>query len=265
MISRLARFANDCYHVWKAPTGSKTAILRDLILPGERKMGFRVTHFDRRTLNYLYREIFVRQHYYFRARNETPAILDCGANVGMASVYFKWLYPKARVQAFEPDPATFQLLKRNIARNMLDVEIHNCALWDENTEVDFFPDSTDPGGLLMSTVASRCKGERVKVPGRRLSDFIDGTIDFVKLDVEGAEHRVLSELVQSGRVQAIRAIVIEYHHRLGGQKSCLAEFLLMLEHAGFEYQIHAGLYPASSNGVFQDMLIAAYREGSDLP
>lgn len=260
MIARLARFANDCYHVWKAPTGSKPAIVRDLILPGERKMGFQVAHFDRATLNHLYREIFARQHYYFDARNDTPAILDCGANVGMASLYFKWLYPRARVQSFEPDPATFQLLKQNIARNKLDVEIHNCALWDENAEVNFFVDTRNPGMLLMSTDASRLNTHPIRVPARRLSDFIQGTVDFMKLDIEGAEHRVLSELEQSGKIRAIRQMVVEYHHRIGQQKSRLAQFLAMLERAGFEYQIHAVLYPVTSRDTFQDLLIAAYQE-----
>jgi FkbM family methyltransferase len=259
MITQLARFANDCYHVLKAPTGSKTAILRDLVLPSETKMGFQVTHFDKRALKYLYREIFARQHYYFRAATEHPVIIDCGANIGMASLYFKWLYPKSSVQAFEPDPTTFQLLKQNIARNNLDVDTHNCALWDQNTTVNLFSELTDPGGLLMSTDASRSKGEPIKVTGRRLSDFIDGVVDFVKLDVEGAEHRVVSDLVQAGKVRCIRQMVIEYHHRIGLQKSCLGEFLLMLQQAGFDYQIHAAIYPLTSRDAFQDVLISAYR------
>jgi FkbM family methyltransferase len=259
MITQLARFANDCYHVLKAPTGSKTAILRDLVLPSETKMGFQVTHFDKRALKYLYREIFARQHYYFRAATERPVIIDCGANIGMASLYFKWLYPKSSVQAFEPDPTTFQLLKQNIARNNLDVDTHICALWDQNTTVDLFSELTDPGGLLMSTDASRSKGEPIKVTGRRLSDFIDGEVDFVKLDVEGAEHRVVSDLVQAGKLRSIRQMVIEYHHRIGLQKSCLAEFLLILQQAGFEYQIHAAIYPLTSRDAFQDVLISAYR------
>jgi hypothetical protein len=139
MIAQLARFANDCYHVVKAPTGSKTAILRDLILPGNTRMGFGITFFDRATLNHLYREIFV------------------------------------------------------------------------------------------------------------------------KLDVEGAEHRVLCDLVQTGKIVAILHMVVEYHHRIGAQKSCLGEFLSMLERAGFEYQIHAAVHPINSQPVFQDMLIGAYR------
>jgi hypothetical protein len=84
-------------------------------------------------------------------------------------------------------------------------------------------------------------------------------VDFLKLDVEGAEHRVLSDLVQSRKIRAIRQMVIEYHHRIGHQKSRLGEFLAMLEHAGFEYQIEAGLYPGASRDTVQDLLIAAYQ------
>jgi FkbM family methyltransferase len=222
-------------------------------------MGFQIAHFDRQTLNYLYREIFARQYYYFRAKDDSPVILDCGANVGMASLYFKWLYPKSRVQAFEPDPATFNLLRQNIVLNNLDIETCNCALWDLNTEIDFFTDSSNPGALLMSANVSRFEGEPIKVSARRLSDFIQGDVDFVKLDVEGAEHRVLADLVQTGKIGAIRQMVVEYHHRIGQQRSCLAGFLLKLEQAGFEYQIHAALYPVTSKDVFQDMIIGAYR------
>jgi hypothetical protein len=102
-------------------------------------------------------------------------------------------------------------------------------------------------------------GDNLKVPACRLSNFIHGTVDFLKLDVEGAEHKVLHDLVQTGKIDFIRQMVIEYHHRLGQHKSCLAEFLTMLEQAGFEYQVRAEVYPVSSRDVFQDMLIGAYR------
>jgi FkbM family methyltransferase len=180
--------------------------------------------------------------------------------VGVASLYFKWLYPKSRIQAFEPDPATFLKLQENVIRNNLDIKIHNYALWDQDTELDFFVDSTNPGGPSMSTDPSRANGERIKVLARKLSDFIEGTVDFLKLDVEGAEHRVLCDLFQTGKLEAIQQMVIEYHHKIGEQKSKLAAFLSMLERAGFEYQLHAGLYPVNTRGTFQDVLIAAYQE-----
>ena len=259
MILQLGRFANDCYHILRAPTGSRPALLKGLVIPTGKKMGFQVTHFDRRTLNHLYREVFARQHYYFSAGNDAPVILDCGANIGMASLYFKWLYPKSRVLAFEPDPVTFQLLQHNVRTNQLDIETHNCALWDKEEQIDFFVDSRNPGTLLMSADPLRLDGTPVQVSARRLSSFIQGTVDFLKLDVEGAEHRVLCDLVQSKKLPLIRRLVIEYHHRIGGQKSCLGDFLLKLEQAGFQYEICAAVYPLMAVNSYQDVLIGAYQ------
>jgi FkbM family methyltransferase len=259
MISQLARLANDCYHVLRGPGPAKTSVLRNLVFPGRRKMGFQVEHFDKATVQFLYREIFARQYYHFVASTPSPTILDCGANVGMASIYFKWLYPKSRVQAFEPDPSTFNLLQQNLQANHLDVEAHNCALWDESGELDFHVDAGAPGSLLMSADASRSKAGAIKVTARKLSDFIDGPVDFMKLDVEGAEHRVLKDLVASGKIKQIHQMAIEYHHRIGQQKSCMADFLGPLENAGFEYQIHASRFPIRSDNPFQDMLISATR------
>jgi Methyltransferase FkbM domain len=111
----------------------------------------------------------------------------------------------------------------------------------------------------MSTDVSRYHGRPIKVGARRLSDFISETVDFLKLDVEGAEQRVLSDLVQTAKIRQVRQMVIECHHRIGGQKSCLAGFLGMLEESGFEYQILAAVRPVTTKNAFQDVLVGAYR------
>lgn len=259
MIPELARFANDCYHVLRAPTRSKASILRNLFLSNGTTMGFQVCGFNRRTTKNLYRETFVRQHYHFQSESATPLIMDCGANIGMASLYFKWLYPKSRVIAFEPDPTTHAMLIRNIKANGLDIETHNCALWDENLQLDFFVDDHQPGSPLMSAYSARTGGRRITVPAHRLSDFIDGTVDFIKIDVEGAENRIVQDLLDTKKIGVVRQMVIEYHHRIGNRKSDLSKFLALLEDAGFEYQIHGALYPVTSKNCFQDILIGAYR------
>lgn len=47
----------------------------------------------------------------------------------------------------------------------------------------------------------------------RLSSYINGTVDFVKLDIEGSEGAVLNEL--NGKLHNIGAITLEYHQNLG--------------------------------------------------
>jgi FkbM family methyltransferase len=263
MIASLARFANDSFSLWRTPhsTRKKIALWFNLLHPSGKMLGFDVAHFDGPTLSHLYREIFARQHYYFKSKTDSPVILDCGGNIGMATMYFKWLYPKSRIEVFEPDPSTFAVLESNVTGNRLtDVKTHNCALWDENREIDFFRDEAEPGSLLMSASASRLKGEIIRIPGRKLSEFIQGPIDFLKLDVEGAENRILADLVSTGKIRFVLQMVIEYHHRIENQRSCLADFLGLIEEAGFEYQLHSSLWPVTAKNVFQDMLIGAYRD-----
>jgi FkbM family methyltransferase len=227
---------------------------------GSKRMGFEMYHPERGTATFLYREIFARQHYFFSTKKPSPVVFDCGANVGVAAMYFKWLYPDARVHCFEADPGTFTVLKQNIGSNHLKrVTAEHCALWDENGEIDFYNDPNRPSMLHMSTDSARVKGHHCVVPSRCLSDFIDEPVDFLKMDVEGAEQRVLNDLVRSGKVSLIRQMVIEYHHHLGAAESRMAAFLKTLEECGFEYQINAQLYPVSRTGEFQDVLIGCYR------
>src|SRR5690606_9212567 len=78
---------------------------------------------DRHSLWVVVQEILVNEEYFFDTDNESPRILDCGAHFGMASFYFKTLYPKARITAFEPVPALHALASENMAANgFADVE-----------------------------------------------------------------------------------------------------------------------------------------------
>jgi len=77
----------------------------------------------------LYKDIFIHRIYHFEAQRPDPLILDCGSNIGMSILYFKHIYPRARVIGFEPDPAIFPYLEENVARNGLkDVQLVQAAL-----------------------------------------------------------------------------------------------------------------------------------------
>jgi FkbM family methyltransferase len=46
---------------------------------------------------------------------KVPVIVDCGANIGLASIWFALRYPRAIVYAVEPEPRNFALLQRNVS------------------------------------------------------------------------------------------------------------------------------------------------------
>jgi len=229
---------------------------------GNKILGYKVTHFGGKTLAFLYREIFARQCYQFEARTERPFIVDCGANIGMAVLYFKWLYPDSLVWAFEPEPQAFLALQQNVAHNHLtNVSVHNVALWDRDGQLDIFVPGNAPGSLVTSANPVRRGGTPVNVRCVRLSSYIEREVDFLKVDVEGAELHVIQDLAESGKLGLIRQMVIEYHHNIPTEPAALSRLLRYLEDAGFTYQVSAVSFPLVGPAHFQDVLIGASRVG----
>lgn len=247
----------------KYSTAERASLISSLRSTGNETdlLGFRVSYLDNEAFQYALREVFFNNDYGFEAETDSPTILDCGANIGLATLFFKHLYPKARIACFEADPTTASILKKNIDQNRLqDVSAHHLMLSNSDGEHSFYVDASAPGSLRMSGVPGRLSNHReILVKTGRLSDFVEGPVDFLKLDVEGAEFDVMSDLKGSRKLAHIRRMVIEYHHKIDGQASCLARFLALLEDEGFEYQITGRCYPITRQNVFQDLLIGCYR------
>jgi FkbM family methyltransferase len=229
----------------------------------ERVLGYSVRHFGIGSLQFLFREIFVRGDYFLEVTRDNPLVFDCGANIGLSTLYFKWLWPHCEIHAFEPDPDTFEVLKENVTRNRLaNVRLHNIALADAPGRFAFFVPAGSSGSPLMSIDASRCGAgsRRIVVEGAVLSSYIGGReIDLLKMDIEGAEERVLREAAAAGALRNVREIAAEYHHNLEQGGSRFASFLQLLQDAGYHYQIDATWKGGGSAGVFQDILVRARR------
>jgi FkbM family methyltransferase len=263
-LSRLAKFLRSSQLMWSGRAPHKfprwLTLCRLYASPSGRILNFDVEYLRKESLRYLYDEIFAREEYLFESSTPKPVILDCGANIGMATLFFKWLYPESTIISFEADPTTFAVLQRNIQRNHLqDVTAHNVALWSEDGRIPFFVREDEPGALLMSTMAARTVGREISVDARKLSSFINGRVDLLKLDVEGAEVKVIYDLVESRKIEAVQQMIIEYHHHIAHETPCLGDFLTMLERKGWNYQLSSWFFPASARDVFQDIQIYAYR------
>src|SRR5690348_10496292 len=77
-------------------------------------LGYKVSYMGEYEIRWLFRELFLEACYFFQPETDSPIIFDCGSNIGMSLLFFKKLYPNARISAFEPDPYTFVILERNV-------------------------------------------------------------------------------------------------------------------------------------------------------
>lgn len=189
---------------------------------------------DGRAFLHSLEEIFQDQIYKFQVTHPDPLIIDAGANMGLSVLYFKHLYPQARVVAFEPDQKIFQLLRQNVAQQgYTQVDLRNTAAWIADTNLEFFSE----GALAGSTeVAFKKGGEKYTVPAERLKNWLQQPVDFLKIDIEGAENTVLFDLQED--LGQVGHLFLEYHS-VTGKEQLLGELLNVVKKAGFRYYIRS--------------------------
>ena len=153
-------------------------------------------------------EIFLRGDYGIEYQAKAPVIIDCGAHIGLSILFFKMRYPDAMITAFEPDPTNFKMLKCNIRHACIGVKLENKALFDKDGELWFEADRQSMSKLSKVMVANKT----IKVPTVRLSTYIDGPVDIVKMDIEGAESEVIKEVAQAGKLSYIKNLIMKFHY-----------------------------------------------------
>lgn len=183
------------------------------------------------------REIFIENIYKFSS-SPSPYILDCGANIGLSIIYFKRLFPEAIIVAFEPDEINFDILTRNInSFKLKDVQIHKEAVWKEDTILHFSNE-----GSMGSKIEVDHKANTREVKAIRLKNFIVRKIDFLKIDIEGAEYEVLKDIATD--LHHVNNMFLEYHGTFR-QNDELATIIEIVKCAGFSFYIKeaAEIYP----------------------
>ena len=136
--------------------------------------------------------------------------VDVGANVGYYSVLAGRI-AKA-VHAFEPSPSNLPYLEENLRRHgMKNVTIHRVALSDKNGEVLFHltADQLNDGIPPPAAVYSKASSV-ITVPTTRLDDLRLGQVDFVKMDIQGAEIEALSGMVETIKQNPEIKILVEW-------------------------------------------------------
>jgi FkbM family methyltransferase len=179
-----------------------------------------------------YKEIFEQEIYRFHAESDSPFIIDGGSNIGTSILFFKINYLNSKIIGFEADPKVFKILQENITNFKLsNVILYNNALWDTEGTISFMSEGAD-GGRILSHLNDFNK---IKVRTVRLGDFLKESVDFLKLDIEGAEVDVLID--SANKLDKVKNIFIEYHS-FQDQVQRLDELLGVLRKTGFRYQIH---------------------------
>lgn len=160
-----------------------------------------------------FRQVILFEEYALDSREPPEVVVDAGANVGLASVYFASRYPSARIVAIEPATENFRLLQQNVAA-FPNVRAVQAALWNEDTEIDLLDPGLGASGFV--TGAGAVGEHRERVAALTLGSILDrfelDRVDLLKVDIEGAELEVFQQA--AAWIDRVDAIAIELHDRI---------------------------------------------------
>jgi FkbM family methyltransferase len=164
--------------------------------------------------------------------------------------------------AWEPNPAAFELLERNLSADDLpaaEIQIEAKALSNAEGTVEFTVPKEDPTAIYarIPTKDTRADPEAKRVPVQAVdaADLFAEPADLVKLDIEGQEYPVLEHALPNS--STIPSLTIEFH-RVHRHQAQVEELLgRLLEEGGYRGADKSGkaLEPDSLRGLRGSVLL----------
>ena len=159
-------------------------------------------------------QVFIHREYDFEWGMELGRIIDGGANVGLASLYFKERFPEANIAAVEPHPGNAAAFRGNTVHlervELFEAALHSrsgetLAVTDEGYGSNAFMTRPDGAGKAVAEVATITVSDLMERMGWP-------SLDLVKLDIEGGEGVLFEENLDW--MDVTRHIVLEFHERM---------------------------------------------------
>ena len=159
---------------------------------------------ERRRRNYIGRELLLSGVYeryltevFIEALKGCRSVVDIGANFGHFSLIAANLPAIEHVHAFEPHPESFADLEANRrVQNNDKLVLHNAAVGDRDTTVEFHEDARHHGNHSLARANLEVFGKTLPVTLRRLDSLVEEwaktpPVDFLRIDAQGAERTIL--------------------------------------------------------------------------
>lgn len=169
----------------------------------------------------MFYQVFFNQCYNINFDIVPKVIIDAGANIGLASIYFANRFKESRIISLEPESNNFKLLTKN-SKLYTNITPINYALWNETDELIVEDQGLGSSGFKVKKEANQGHLQKVKsitIDQLFLQYKLD-IIDVLKIDIEGSEKEIFDSNYENW-LNKIRYLIIETHDflRPGTSKS----------------------------------------------
>lgn len=174
-------------------------------------------------------------HNVYQLESSDKVILDVGANVGLFTCWAAQRNPTAAIIAIEPFPRNFDRLMEHVDQNGFGqrVEAVQAALSSSKGTARL---STAAEASQMFRLTSEQAAGSVEVATLTLAGIVEhmrhGTIDLMKMDIEGSEYEVLLS-TPAATFSRIRRISLEYHQPNPGTSHNKKDLIAYMRSCGY--------------------------------
>jgi FkbM family methyltransferase len=182
---------------------------------------------DRKVFN----QIFLHKEYDIKLGFEPGFIIDAGANVGFASLYFNRRYPKSIIYAIEPENSNFEVLSYNV-KNKKNIICFKGGIWHKKGYLKIKNINDSKWGFITVEVENK---ESADIETTTIDEILQMSgfkeIDVLKMDIEGAEKEVFLGNFQSW-LPKVKILIIETHEHI--KSGCEAAVLNAISNFEFD-------------------------------
>ena len=183
----------------------------------------------------IFREVLIDKVYYVSLDFNPRFILDCGANIGLSSIYFKKLFPDSFIVAVEPDSMNYALAEHNLSYYYPSISCIRAAVWHTNARVMIHnPEGASWGFMVRECNTNDKNGIDTVTLSEILKRYDRESIDILKMDIEGAESELFSENFEAW-LPKCKVILIELHDDI--KEGCSRSFFNALSNYDFSISI----------------------------
>ena len=164
-------------------------------------------------LSVLYDTFYMKYHVTPVKLREDARIVDLGANVGYTMMHFAYLYPKSHIYGVEMDFDNFMLAKKNLSGLGEQCMLIQSAVWSADGHIKYDKKASEEGYKVQYEDSQKENTVLREAPAKTLntifSEFNLKRVDYLKMDIEGAEKFVLEK--PDKWIEIVKSIKIEVH------------------------------------------------------
>jgi len=160
----------------------------------------------------VFTQVFIHKEYDVPLPHRVKTIIDAGANIGLAALYFKSRYSQAAIICIEPEKENFEMLLKN-TEPYKNITCLNAGVWNKNGFLKVVDKGYGSLGFQVTECANGEKGIPAITIKSVMQDWGKKLVDIVKLDIEGSEEQVLL-LDESNWTCRAKTIFVEVHDNL---------------------------------------------------